>query len=150
MGHRRASAFDALRMWPGRWWADAWRRAAFTALATAAAVVGPFLAGTTTGVEAASTIGLAVVASLLTALVRLPEAQGVTASPLAAIAARSLRTFGQVALASGVASAGTLADVDWRTVAITAGGATLVTILRTTATLLETVPSLPETPGGTS
>lgn len=129
----------------GAWWAAAWRRTIWTML-WAAIAVAPGASYTHEALVAALvTIGLAGVAALLTAAIALPEATGARTPAWWAITARTVRTAAQVALASGIATATTLGEVDWATLGQTVATASVLALLKGLATLLGPVPSLPET-----
>lgn len=129
----------------GAWWAAAWRRMVWTMLWAAIAVAPGASYTQDATVAALITIVLAGVAALLTAAIALPEATGTRTSPWWAITARVVRTAAQVALASGIATATTLGDVDWTTLWHAVLTASVLAALKGLATLLGPVPSLPET-----
>ena len=129
----------------GAWWAAAWRRTVWTMLWAAIAVTPGASLTHEAMVAALVTIGLAGLAALLTAGIALPEATGTRTPAWWAITARTLRTAAQVALASGIATATTLGDVDWSTLWQAVLTASVLALLRGLTTLLGPVPSLPET-----
>lgn len=139
--HRAALVTSTL----GAWWAAAWRRTVWTMLWAAIAVAPGASLTHEAMVAALVTIGLAGLAALLTAGIALPEATGTRTPAWWAITARTARTAAQVALASGIATATTLGDVDWATLWHAVVTASVLALLKGLATLLGPVPSLPET-----
>lgn len=129
----------------GTWWAAAWRRTVWTMLWASIAVAPGATFTHEATVAALVTISLAGAAALLTAAIALPEATGTRTPPWWAITARVVRTAAQVALASGIATATTLGDVDWPTLWHAVLTASVLAALKGLATLLGPVPSLPET-----
>lgn len=129
----------------GSWWAAAWRRTIWTMLWAAIAVAPGATYTHEAMVAALVTIGLAGVGALLTAAIALPEVTGTRTPAWWAITARTARTAAQVALASGIATATTLGDVDWSTLWQAVVTASVLALLKGLATLLGPVPSLPET-----
>lgn len=117
------------------WWKDALGRA----LATAIAIALPYLAGAQLGAVPWATVALAAgmgaVASMVTSLAGLPEAQGQHIPLWLSLLERCAKTFGQ-ALASGFVGAVLLTDVSWGLVLQAAALSTLVTLLRWVLTVL--------------
>lgn len=136
----------AVRVAPlGDWWAAAWRRIVWTVLTTALVVAPGASLTTETLVVNLLTIALAALVALLTAVVALPEATGTRTPTWWAVLARTLRAVAHTALGAGIASATTLGDVNWNEMWPLLAGTVLVTVLRTGATMLGPLPSLPET-----
>ncbi len=142
---RAPSALHVLKFWPDVWLHAALARAGWTALAAALPLVTLVLDGARTPEYALSAIALAALASLATSLVSLPEASGAPVPAWKAVAARVVRTAGQVG-APVLAAAVLLQDVDWPALGVQVLGAVLITLARTGMVALIPSRSLPETP----
>lgn len=127
------------------WWRAALLRAVYTLAALAVPVVPQLAAGDVTAGYAASMLSLAVIASLVTSVLSLPELATGDPIPIAlAVIYRAVRTIAQV-VAAGIGTALILQDVDWQQLAINASIAAAVTLLR--ALMVAIDPTLPEVGG---
>ena len=110
-----------------------WRAAGARALRTAVTVLLPFfLAGSVLEVNwllAGSTVGLAVILSIVTSLAGLKEVTGDGVPKHIALGIRSLKTFAQT-FASFIGASILITDVDWQNGFVLAVSATVVTILQ--------------------
>src|SRR5690606_5248979 len=95
-----------------KWWIDATRRAAATALAGLIPYVSLVLADVTNAGRAASATALLVLASYATSLAGLPELAREGVSLLRAVLTRTLKTFGQ-SVAAWVGTAALFSELDW-------------------------------------
>ncbi len=123
----------------GAWWQAATKRAAYTAIAIALPYLGSATLGGVPWITAALAAALGFVASLVTSLAGLPEAQGVDLPWWLAALERSVKTFAQ-ALGAGFLGAVLITDVDWGTVLQSAAMSTLASLLRL---VLATLPADP-------
>lgn len=121
------------------WWRSAGLRALYTAIAIALPYVGGALIAEIAWLTAASAAALGFLASLVTSLAGLPEAEGVDLPWWLAAVERVAKTFAQ-ALAAGFLGATVLADVSWSTVFQAAAIAALTSLLRL---ILATLPADP-------
>jgi hypothetical protein len=94
------------------WWADAGKRAAYTALVVAVPYLGASLLADIPWVTVLLTSALAFVASIVTSLAGLPEVEGVDLPWWLAAVERVVKTFAQ-SLAAGFVGATLITDVDW-------------------------------------
>lgn len=129
-----------MKLFTARWWKRAGSRALYTAIALLIPVAGQLGTGSIDWAYAAGAVGLAVIASLVTSLARLPELTGGVDVWWKAVVGRAARTLGQSVIAS-IGSTVLFQDVNWQSVAVTAGGAVIVTLLRT---ILSRLPEAPE------
>lgn len=121
------------------WWRSAGLRALYTAIAIGLPYMGGALIADIAWLTAASAAGLGFLASLVTSLAGLPEAEGVDLPWWLAAVERVAKTFAQ-ALAAGFIGATVLADVAWSTVLQAAAIAALTSLLRL---ILATLPADP-------
>lgn len=121
------------------WWRSAGLRALYTAVAIGLPYVGGALIADIAWLTAASAAALGFLASLVTSLAGLPEAEGVDLPWWLAAVERVAKTFAQ-ALAAGFLGATVLADVAWSTVIQAAAIAALTSLLRL---ILATLPANP-------
>lgn len=124
------------------WWKAALLRALYTAVAITVPYLGGALLADIAWLTAASAAALGFLASVLTSLAGLPEAEGVDLPWWLAAVERVVKTFAQ-ALAAGFVGATLLADVAWSTVIQAAIIAALTSLLRL---ILATLPDVPERP----
>lgn len=124
------------------WWKAALLRALYTAVAIAVPYLGGALLADIAWWTAASAAALGFLASVLTSLAGLPEAEGVDLPWWLAAVERVVKTFAQ-AIAAGFVGATLLADVAWSTVIQAAIIAALTSLLRL---ILATLPAVPERP----
>lgn len=121
------------------WWRSAGLRALYTAIAIGLPYVGGALIAEIDWLTAVSAAGLGFVASLVTSLAGLPEAEGIDLPWWLAAAERVVKTFAQ-ALAAGFIGATVLSDVSWSTVIQAAAISALTSLLRL---ILATLPADP-------
>lgn len=121
------------------WWKAALLRAVYTAVAIAVPYLGGALLSDILWWTALSAAALGFLASVLTSLAGLPEAEGVDLPWWLAAVERVIKTFAQ-ALAAGFVGATLLADVAWSTVIQAAVIAALTSLLRL---ILATLPADP-------
>jgi len=117
-----------------------WKSAGLRALRTLLVVVAPFVPALVSDpagawVAAASTVALAVIASLVTSLANLPEVDGTPRPWWAAMLDRTVRTFFQAFLA-GLGSAVLLSDVAWAQLAEHAAIAALGSLVLAVVSML--------------
>lgn len=117
------------------WWRAALLRAAYTVLAALLPLAGLVVTGEVTLLYALSVMALAGVASLATSAAGLPELDGHAVPWWRAVLVRVVKTAGQVA-APVLGSAVLLQDIGWHELAVTVGGAVLVTLIRTVMSYL--------------
>jgi hypothetical protein len=129
------------------WWAAAGKRAAYTALAAVLPAATLLALGDVHILYVAGMAAAAALLSLATSLAGIPETTG-TAVPLwRAIATRTLKTAGQVALPA-LAAVTVVTELDWQGLAVQVGGAALTTLIRTVmAYLPEVEPASPPPTG---
>ncbi len=122
-----------------------WRRIGWSLLRTGLAALTPFIPALIADPVgawslAALTVGLALVLTVATALVSVPDP---TASPWWEVAiTRALRQFGQMVVA-GTAGAVILTDVDWRAVLTAAAVSALTTLILAAIDAIPTSGTLP-------
>ncbi len=121
------------------WWADAGKRAAYTALVVAVPYLGASLLADIPWVTVLLTSALAFLASIVTSLAGLPEVEGVNLPWWLAAIERVVKTFAQ-SLAAGFVGATLITDVDWAFVLQAALIAALGSLLRL---ILATLPADP-------
>ncbi|MDF2045162.1 holin [Microbacterium sp. Kw_RZR3] len=121
------------------WWADAGKRAAYTALAVALPYLGASLLADVPWETVLLTAALAFVASIVTSLAGLPEVEGVNLPWWLAAVERVVKTFAQ-SLAAGFIGATLITDVDWAFVLQAAALAALTSLVRL---ILATLPADP-------
>ncbi len=121
-----------------KWWVEATKRAAATALAGLIPYVSLVLADLSSVGKAASATGLLILASYATSLGGLPELVGDGVSLLRAVLTRTAKTLGQ-SLVVWIGASAVFSELDWTTAAVAVAGPTLITLLRTLATRLPEV-----------
>ncbi|KTS09029.1 holin [Microbacterium testaceum] len=121
------------------WWADAGKRAAYTALVVAVPYLGASLLADIPWVTVLLTAALAFLASIVTSLAGLPEVEGVNLPWWLAAVERVVKTFAQ-SLAAGFVGATLITDVDWAFVLQAALIAALGSLVRL---ILATLPADP-------
>ena len=129
------------------WWAAAWKRAAYTALAAVLPAVTLLVLGEVSPVYVAGMAAAAALLSLATSLAGIPETTGTPVPLWRAIVTRTLKTAGQVALPA-LAAVTVVTELDWQGMAVQVGGAALTTLIRTVMSYLpETAPAAPAPTG---
>ncbi|MEQ6898704.1 holin [Microbacterium sp. KR10-403] len=131
------------------WWEAAVLRAVYTALAIALPYLGGALLTSVPWLTIASAGALGFVASLLTSLAGIPEADGVDLPWWLAAVERVVKTFAQ-ALAAGFLGATLLTDVAWSTVLQAAAIAALTSLVRLILATLPQDPTAPPIDAGTA
>jgi len=121
------------------WWADAGKRAAYTALVVTVPYLGATLLADIPWVTVLLTAALAFLASIVTSLAGLPEVEGVNLPWWLAAVERVVKTFAQ-SLAAGFVGATLITDVDWAFVLQAALIAALGSLVRL---ILATLPADP-------
>lgn len=110
-----------------------WKAAGARALRTAVSVAIPFfMAGELLNIDwilVASTVGLAVILSVVTSLAGLKEVTGETVPRHIALGIRAIKQFAQT-LVSYIGAAVLVTDVDWKAGLFLALSSTIVTILQ--------------------
>lgn len=133
-----------MKLFSSSWWKKAGSRALYTGIALLIPVAGQIGTGTVDWAYAVGAVALGVILSLVTSLASLPEWSGKAVAWWKAVVSRSVKTLGQSVVAS-IGSTVLFQNVDWASVLVTAGGAVVVTILRTILVRLpESAGDLPE------